>query len=148
MKIAIGCDHRGLRLKQSIIEELKVLGHQHHDFGAFSEGSVDYPDVAGEVARAVASGKGFDAGILICGTGIGMSIAANKVRGIRAAHATDPVSARLAKQHNNANILCTGGSIVGEEVGREVVRAFLSATFEGGRHERRVDKIADLERGK
>ena len=123
---------------------LEGLGHQPDDMGCYSRDPVDYPDVAGNVARAVSEGRA-DRGILICGTGIGMSIAANKVPRVRAALCSDPATARLARQHNDANVLCMGGSIIGEWLAREIVEAYLSADFEGGRHARRVGKIRQLE---
>ena len=141
MRIAIGCDHKGLSAKQSIISLIGEKGHTYQGFGCHTTESVDYPDVAQKVAEAVANGS-FERGILICGTGIGMSIAANKVRGIRAALCHDAFCARRARQHNDANILCLGaeqGSI------REVIEAFLATEFEGGRHSRRVDKISTME---
>lgn len=144
MKIAVGCDHRGYPLKQEIAEEIKGLNHEIKDFGTFTETPVDYPDYALEVARAVARGE-CDSGILICGTGIGMSVAANKIKGIRAARCQDCFSARMAKQHNDANVLCLGGMVMGPGLAREVVRAYLEAKFEGGRHARRLEKIAAVE---
>jgi len=143
MRIAIGCDHRGLDLKQGISKQLSGMQHSYHDFGAYTADSVDYPDIAREVALAV-SGGGYDCGILVCGTGIGMSIAANKVRGIRAALCCNVLGAERARQHNNANIMCLSGE--NEPVlTKEMVAAFLTTQFEGGRHERRVQKIMALE---
>ncbi|MGC8828128.1 MAG: ribose 5-phosphate isomerase B, partial [Anaerolineae bacterium] len=141
MRIAIGADHGGFWLKERVRAFLEAEGHEVHDFGTHSEDSVDYPDFAGKVARAVAAGT-FDCGILICGTGIGMSIAANKVRGVRAAVCHEAYTARMARAHNNANILCMGGRVLGEGVALDVVRTFLATPFEGGRHARRVGKIA------
>lgn len=143
MRIAIGADHRGLELKQFTIELLTRMGHSYEDFGAHTADSVDYPDIAQKVAERVASGD-FELGILICDTGIGMCIAANKVRGIRAALCHDAFSARRARQHNDANILClgTGGA---QDTVREIVEIFLSTQFEGERHQRRVDKIRAIE---
>lgn len=143
MRIAIGADHRGLELKQFIIELLTRMGHSYQDFGAHTADSVDYPDIAQKVAERVASGD-FDLGILICDTGIGMCIAANKVRGIRAALCHDAFGARRARQHNDANILClgTGGR---QDTVREIVETFLSTQFEGERHQRRLDKIKAIE---
>ena len=143
MRIAIGCDHRGLKLKQFAIELIAEMEHGYEDFGCYTTDSVDYPDIAKKVAEAVARGD-FERGILICSTGIGMSIAANKVSGIRAALCHDAFSARRARQHNDANILCLGA---GEEQGLipEIVDAFLASEFEGDRHQRRVDKIRDME---
>ncbi len=143
MRIAIGCDHRGLNLKQSVIELLTRAGHSHQDLGCYTTDSVDYPDIAKQVAEAVAAGD-FQYGILICGTGIGMSIAANKVKGIRAALCHNAFGARRARQHNDANILCLGAE-EGQEQVPEIVNAFLTSEFEGGKHLRRVSKIKDLE---
>ncbi len=143
MRIAIGCDHRGLNLKQSIINLIAEDEHSYEDFGCYTTDSVDYPDIAKKVAEAVARGE-FERGILVCDTGIGMSIAANKVKGIRAALCRDAFSARRARQHNDANILCLGA---GQEQGQmpETVDAFLSDDFEGERHLRRLDKIKAME---
>lgn len=142
MRIAIGCDHRGFELKQTVMKLLVNAGHSYQDFGCASREPVDYPDVARAVADAVASGD-FDRGILICSTGIGMCIAANKVNGIRAALAHSTFSACRSRQHNDANILCLGAEE--EEPVAEIVNAFLTCEFEGGRHQRRLDKIKDLE---
>ena len=145
MSIAIGCDHRGLNLKQFVIELITGAAHGCEDFGCYTTDSVDYPDIARKVAEAVAGGN-FKRGILICGTGIGMSIAANKVKGIRAVLCHDAFSARRARQHNDANILCLGaGEEQEQEPVAEIVNAFLAGEFEGGRHQRRVDKIRDME---
>jgi len=143
MRIAIGCDHRGLKLKQFVIKLIAEAEHSYKDFGCCTTDSVDYPDVAKNVAEAVTTGY-FECGILICDTGIGMSIAANKVKGIRAALCHDAFSAQRARQHNNANILCLGAE---EEQGliSEIVEAFLTHEFEGGRHLRRLNKITDME---
>ena len=143
MHIAIGCDHRGLSLKQSIIKLLTGAGQSYEDFGTYTADSVDYPDIAKRVAEAVAKGN-FEYGILICDTGIGMSIAANKVKGIRAARCDDVFSARRARQHNDANVLCLAAG-KGQEPVPEIVEAFLTSEFEGGRHQRRLDKIRAME---
>ncbi len=143
MRIAIGCDHRGLNLKQSVIKSVTDGGHDYEDFGCYTTDSVDYPDIAQEVAEAVATGH-FELGILICGTGIGMSIAANKVKGIRAARCHNAFSACRARQHNDANVLCLGAEDEPEPV-PEIVNAFLTTEFEGGRHQHRLDKIRDME---
>ena len=143
-RIAIGSDHRGFLLKQAIIPLLAELGHEYHDVGCYDEDTIDYPDVAEKVAMAVANGEA-DYGVLICGTGTGMSISANKVPGVRAALCTDPMSAQMARRHNDANVLCLGGAMIGEWLGREITSAYLSAEFEGGRHTRRVEKISQLE---
>jgi len=144
MKIAIGSDHAGFRLKEIIKNYLLNEGIEVSDFGTHTEESVDYPDYAIKVAERVAKGE-FDFGILICGTGIGMSITANKVKGIRAALCNDLFTAHASREHNNANILCMGGRVVGDEVAKEIVKTFLSSTFQGGRHLRRITKISDYE---
>ncbi|MFC2020501.1 ribose 5-phosphate isomerase B [Chloroflexota bacterium] len=143
MRIAIGCDHRGLDLKQSVMSLVTEAGHNYEDFGAYSADSVDYPDIAQKVAEAV-SGGDFERGILICGTGIGMCIAANKVNGIRAAQCYDAFCATRARQHNDANILCLGAEY-GLDGVDEIVSTFLNTGFEGGRHQHRVDKIRTME---
>jgi len=144
MRIAIGCDHNGFNLKQWIISLLTEMGNGYEDFGCYDSGSVDYPDIGGAVAGAVAQGR-FDHGILICATGIGMCIIANKVTGVRAALCHDTFSARRAREHNDANILCLGGSVVGQGVVREIVTTYLDSQFVGGRHARRVEKIQAME---
>ena len=143
MRIAVGCDHRGRNLKQLVIKQLAEAEHDYEDFGTNSDKSVDYPDIAREVGEAVAGGQ-YDYGILICGTGIGMSMAANKVRGIRAALCHNTFGASRARQHNNANVLCLSEE-EGMESAPEIVNAFLSTAFEGGRHQQRVDKIMEME---
>ena len=144
MRIAIGSDHAGFAMKQAIVGLLAELGHSYEDFGCFNSNSVDYPDIARPVAEAV-SQKKFDHGILICSTGIGMSIVANKVHGIRAALCHDTFSARRAREHNNANVLCLGEWVIGQGLMREIVTTYLSTDFVGGRHARRVEKIHSLE---
>jgi len=144
MKIAIGSDHAGFSLKEAIKKHLETRGIEYKDFGTYSPESCDYPDIAKEVAIALKNGE-FEFGILICGTGIGISIAANKVKGIRAALCHDTFSAKAARAHNNANILAMGARVIGEGLACEIVDAFLSSTFEGGRHQRRVDKIHLIE---
>lgn len=144
MRIALGNDHRGVTLKQAIIELLKSLGHDYRDFGSNGTESVDYPDFARLVAKAVSSGE-FNYGILICSTGIGMCIAANKVNGIRAALCRSVHDAIRSRQHNDANVLCLAGESTELNVNLEIVTAFLSASFEGGRHLRRVEKVQALE---
>ncbi|MGI6163471.1 MAG: ribose 5-phosphate isomerase B [Bacillota bacterium] len=146
MKIAIGCDHAGYRLKGEVLGLVENLGHQAVDFGTDSEVSVDYPDFAAKVARAV-SQRNADLGILVCGTGLGMAIAANKVRGVRAVTCGDTFSARASREHNNANVLCLGARVTGGGLALDIVRTWLEAEFQGGRHERRVSKIMDLESG-
>ena len=144
MRIALGCDHRGLELKQAIIGLLDELGHDYQDFGGYSTSPVDYPDIAKQVAEAVASGE-FDQGILICSSGIGMSIAANKVRGIRAALCCNTFGAERARRHNDANVLCLGQDTLDIASVLDIVRVYLSTTFEGGGHLRRLEKIRGLE---
>lgn len=141
----IGSDHGGLQLKNSIAAFLKERGIDFKDCGTFDGSSVDYPDYAEKVAGAVSRGE-VETGILICGTGIGISIAANKFPQVRAALVTDSFMAQMAKEHNNANILVLGGRVTSPETGREIVAAWLDATFEGGRHQGRLDKIAALEK--
>jgi ribose 5-phosphate isomerase B len=144
VRIAIGSDHRGFALKEELKELLGELGHEWVDFGCQDETSVDYPDVARPLADAVARGE-FEAGILICSNGIGMSIVANKVKGVRAALCHDTWAGRHARQHNDANVLCLGSWCIGRGVAEDIVRAFLGAEFEGGRHLRRVEKIKAME---
>ena len=143
MRIAVGCDHRGRELKQIVIKLLAEANYEYKDFGTNNDEPVDYPDIAKEVGEAVAGGQ-YEYGILICGTGIGMSMAANKVRGIRAALCHNTFAARRARQHNNANILCLSAE-EGTELAPEIVETFLTTDFEGGRHQRRVDKIMEIE---
>lgn len=145
MKIALGSDHAGLPLKEQIINHLKEKGIQLEDFGTYSEESCDYPDYAMKVAENVAA-KEYDFGILICGTGIGISIAANKVPGIRAALCSDTFSAHACRQHNNANILAIGQRVVGLGLALDIVDTFLNAKFEEGRHQKRIDKITEIEK--
>ncbi len=144
MRIAIGCDHRGYRLKLALMQHLAAASHVVQDFGCMSEEPVDYTDVAIPLSLAVA-GEQADLGVLICSTGVGMSICANKVRGIRAGLCHDTFAAARARQHTNANVLCLGAWCIGEGVACEVVDAFLAAEFEGGRHARRLAKIDALE---
>ena len=143
MKIAIGSDHRGLALKARVVKLVIDLGSETKDFGAYSEASVDYPNIAEVVGKAVASHK-YEFGILICGTGIGMCIAANKVKGIRAALATTELMACRSRQHNNANILCLGAENDQSQL-PQMVKAFLNCQFEGGRHQTRVDEMMKME---
>ena len=146
MKVGIGSDHRGLGLKGMVITLLQELGYEYEDVGSFDEKAVDYPDSAAKVAGKVAEGA-VDCGILICGNGLGMSIAANKIPGVRAVLCVDQLYARMARQHNNANILCMGGETMGLWQATEVVKTFLATEFEGGRHVNRVEKVRLLERG-
>ena len=144
MRIAIGSDHAGFALKQIVIGILTESGHSYEDFGCYSNTSVDYPDFGRPVAEAVSQGK-FDRGILICASGIGMCIVANKIAGIRAAVCHDTFSARRARAHNDVNILCLGEWVIGQGLMREVVTTYLSTEFAGGRHARRVEKIRAIE---
>jgi ribose 5-phosphate isomerase B len=145
MRIAIGADHRGVELKQSIINLLEETGHSYEDFGSHTTESVDFPDFALQVAEGVAGGS-FERGILICDTGIGMCIAANKVKGIRAALCYNAFNARRARQHNDANILCLGaGEGQLQDPVSEIIDAFLNTEFDGDRHQRRIDKITAME---
>lgn len=144
MKVAIGSDHRGIEVKSRIIGILKSEGIVVNDLGTFSQDSVDYPDIAQKVGGVVANGDA-DRGILICDTGIGMSIAANKIKGIRAALCYDDFCAYRARLHNDANIMCLGTRCTDSQM-KDIVDKFLNTQFEGGRHQRRLDKIAALER--
>ena len=144
LKIAISSDHGGNNLRKEIIQQLEELGLSYEDFGPKSNDSVDYPDYAMPVSEGVASGK-FDRGILICGTGIGMSIAANKVKGIRCALVHDVFSAKATRCHNDSNIFAMGERVIGAGLAREIVATWLAQDFEGGRHERRIEKITALE---
>ncbi len=145
MMIAIGCDHGGFELKNRIEKHLEERGIEYKDFGTFDEKSCDYPDIAKAVCESIVSGD-TDRGILVCGTGIGMSMAANKIKGIRAAHLTDVYSAKMTKVHNNANVICLGGRVTGEELAYMIVDSWLDAEFAGGRHQARIDKISALEK--
>lgn len=144
MQIALGCDHRGLALKQAVVRLLGEMGYEFKDFGSFDTASVDYPDIAVQVGRAVISGQA-DYGVLVCSSGIGMSIVANKVKGVRAALCGDMFSARRARLHNDANVLCLGQDVIGEGLAMEIVKTFLTTGFEGGRHARRLDKVREIE---
>jgi ribose 5-phosphate isomerase B len=144
MKIAIGSDHRGFDAKKRIMALLEKLGHEITDVGPFGNESVDYPDFALEVANAVGAGQ-VDRGILICGTGIGMCIAANKVSKVRAAPCHDSITAEMSRRHNDANVLCLSADLLGDELIDRMIRIWLSTEFEGGRHARRVDKITRYE---
>lgn len=144
MKIAIGSDHVGIELKPIIIEYLEELGHEVTDYGPSSSERTDYPIYSKKVSTEVAAGN-YDRGILICGTGIGISITANKIRGIRAVACSEPYSAKLSKEHNNTNILAFGSRVVGSELAKMIVKEWLDAEYEGGRHQRRVDMISEIE---
>lgn len=146
MKIAVASDHRGIESKELIKALVEQLGHSFVDFGAYDNHPVDYPDMAYLAANAVASGE-CESAILVCGTGIGMCIVANKVKGIRAALCFDELNARVSRQHNDANVLCLSGDLLGESSLRKIVEVWLEAKFAGGRHERRVKKIACVEDG-
>ena len=142
--IAIGCDHGGFALKGEIIRHLAEKGIECRDFGCMDTNSVDYPDIALPLAKAVREDENL-LGVLICGTGIGVSLAANKVPGIREAVCGDPYSARMAREHNNAQIVCLGARVIGPSLACEIVDAFLGGEFAGGRHQNRVDKITAIE---
>jgi len=144
MKIAIGCDHGGYLLKQDILIWMEENGIDYEDFGCYSTESVDYPIYGEKVARAVAAGE-CDKGIVICTTGIGISIAANKVKGIRCAHCPDPLSAEMTRRHNDANVLALGAGMIGPNMGKRIVEVFLNTEFEGGRHARRVGQLDAIE---
>ena len=144
MKIAIGCDHGGYLLKQDVLIYLEEHDYDFEDFGCFNTDSVDYPIYGEKVARAVASGE-CDFGIVICTTGIGISIAANKIKGIRCAHCADALQAELTRAHNNANMMAIGAGFTGKNMAERMVQVFLTTGFDGGRHERRVDKVMALE---
>jgi ribose 5-phosphate isomerase B len=146
MKITIGSDHRGFEAKGRIVSVLHQLGHEVLDAGPHGRDSVDYPDYAFEVAKAVGEGRA-ERGILICGTGIGMCIAANKVAGVRAAPCHDGVTAEMSRRHNDANVLCLSADLLGEDLIDRMVRIWLETPFDGGRHARRVEKIARFESG-
>ncbi len=144
MRIAIGSDHRGFAVKQKLIELLKQLGHEAVDVGASGSESCDYPDIASVVGQQVSQHE-VDRGILICGTGIGMSIAANKIAGVRAAPCHDDLSAEMSRRHNDLNVLCLSADMLGEKLIDRMVEIWLNTEFEGGRHARRVEKIQQLE---
>ncbi len=146
MKIAIGCDHGGFELKEAVKAHLIENGYDVKDYGCYDTNSVDYPDIAAAAAHSVADGEN-EFGVLICSTGIGISIAANKVKGVRAALCTDDYCAMMTRKHNNANIICMGGHIVTKQTAFRMVDIFLTTEFEGGRHCRRVDKITAIENG-
>ena len=146
MKVAIASDHRGYHLKEKVIALLKSRGHEVIDDGPASDTSVDYPDFAALVAKKVSSGE-VERGILICGTGIGMAISANKFPGVRAAACTDEVTAELSRRHNDLNILCLSGDLLSSRNTERLVDIWMKTDFEGGRHQRRVEKIRDLEQG-
>ena len=142
--IALGCDHGGYPLMKEVIKYLEKEGIEYKNFGTFSEESCDYPVYGEKVGRAVASGEA-DLGIAICGTGVGISLAANKVKGIRACVCSEPYTAKLSRMHNNSNVLAFGARVVGSELAKMITEAWLDAEFEGGRHERRVQMLMDIE---
>lgn len=146
MKLAIGCDHGGFELKEAVREYLDQHGVAYEDFGTYNTDSVDYAPIAAKAARAVAEGRA-DMGVLICSTGLGISMAANKVKGIRAAVCTNEFCAEMTRRHNNANILCMGGMVVDRETALKILDIFLNTGFDGGRHQRRIDQIAQIENG-
>jgi len=145
MKVALASDHGGYKLKEAIKSYLEELKIEYEDFGTFSEESVDYPDFAYKAAKAIQEGRA-DRGIFICGTGIGISMAANKVRGIRAALCYNIFAAEMSRRHNDANVLCLGGRVLGEELAKAIVKVWLETPFDGGRHKRRIDKISEIEK--
>lgn len=144
MKVAIASDHRGYHLKEKVVSLLKAEGHDVLDMGPSTEESVDYPDFAALVASRVSDGS-VDRGVLICGTGIGMAISANKFPGVRAAACVDEVTAELSRRHNDLNVLCLSGDLISSRVTERLVQIWMSTEFEGGRHQRRVEKIHQLE---
>ena len=143
--ISIGCDHGGFQLKNVIIEYLEAEGYEFKDCGCFDENSVDYPDIAKLVCEDIQSGNA-KCGILVCGTGLGMNMCANKYTGIRAAQCSDTFSAKMTRQHNNANVLTLGGRVIGPELAKEIVHEFLTNDFLGGRHEVRVNKMMNIQK--
>jgi len=144
MRVVIGSDHAGVELKEAVVRYLRGRGAEVEDVGTHGNDSVDYPDFASTVATRVGSGQA-DYGVLVCGTGLGMAIVANKYRGVRAVPCTSEFAARASRQHNDANVLCLGERLVGVGLGLAIAEAFFDTAFEGGRHERRVQKISDVE---
>jgi ribose 5-phosphate isomerase B len=144
--IALGADHGGVLLKEAIKKYLDSENITYHDFGTFNEEAIDYAPIAAQVAHSIVNGEA-ERGILCCGTGIGMSIAANKVKGIRASVCTDAFCTEMTRRHNNSNILCLGGRVIDEKQAVQLVKIYIETEFEGGRHQRRVDEIAAIERG-
>lgn len=144
MKIGIGNDHAAVEMKNEVVEFLKELGHEVVNYGTDTHESCNYPEYGEKVGRAVVAGD-VDAGILICGTGVGISLAANKVKGVRAVVCSEPYSAKLSKQHNNTNVLAFGARVIGIELAKMIITEWLNAEFEGGRHQTRVDMIMDIE---
>lgn len=144
MKIGIGCDHAGVKFKEQIKDYVKSLGFEVEDYGTYTTDRVDYPDIAKKVGQGIITGQ-CDRGILICGTGIGMSIAANKMKGIRAALCSDTYSARLTRMHNDSNVMTLGARVLGIDLACDIVKSFLTAEYEGGRHDGRIAKITEME---
>lgn len=144
MKIAVASDHRGVEMKSKILDMIRSYGHESLDYGPNGSESVDYPDFASKVAEAV-SQKRIDRGILICGTGIGMCIVANKFDGVRAAGVNDPLTAELSRRHNDSNVMCLSADLIGAQSLDRMIESWLKTEFEGGRHQRRVEKIAEIE---
>ena len=144
MRIAVGSDHRGVELRAKLIEFLRQLGQEVDDLGTYDRQEVDYPDIAAAVARKVGGGE-VDRGILVCGTGVGMCIVANKIPGVRAAPCHDDITAEMSRRHNDLNVLCLSGDLIGERLADRLVEIWLKTPFDGGRHARRNQKIADLE---
>jgi ribose 5-phosphate isomerase B len=145
MKIAVGNDHRGVGVKQRLVALMSELGHEVQDLGTAGQSSVDYPDYAFAVAESVGAGKA-DRGLLVCATGHGMCMAANKVLGVRAANCRDLVDAELSRRHNDSNVICISSDLIGEELIEKMLKTWLTTDFEGGRHARRVDKIVNYEK--
>ena len=146
MRIAVGSDHRGYGVKTKIVALLRELGHEVHDFGTHGPEAVDYPDFGYEVAKAVSDGR-FERGILVCGSGIGMCIVANKVPGVRAAVCHDDLTAEMSRRHNDANVLCVAADLLGARLIDRMIEIWLASQFEGGRHARRITKIEHIEDG-
>ena len=146
MRIAVGSDHRGVEMRMKLIEMLGSLGQHVVDVGSYDQENVDYPDVGASVARKVSSGE-VDRGILICGTGLGMCIVANKISGVRAAPCHDELTAEMSRRHNDLNVLCLSGDVLAEHVAERLVDIWLNTKFDGGRHARRLDKITEFENG-
>ena len=144
MRIAIGTDHRGFEIRSKVVDLVRRLGHDVQDLGTFSPESVDYPDIAAAVATKVSTGE-VERGILICGTGLGMCIAANKVHGVRATPCHDDLTAEMARRHNDSNVLCLSADLLGERLIDHMIELWLNTAFEGGRHARRLEKIAQIE---
>jgi ribose 5-phosphate isomerase B len=144
MKIAVGSDHRGFDIRSKVVDLVRQLGHEAIDVGTFTPDAVDYPDIAADVSHKVSRGEA-DRGILVCGTGLGMCIAANKVLGVRAAPCHDDLTAEMSRRHNDANVLCLSADLLGEKLIDHMISIWLSTPFEGGRHARRVNKIIELE---